>query len=236
MKYIIIIITAIVFQGCAVKKAANDIEGAKKHIKNANATIMNQIERYPSLVDNAFTSIKTDTIYIPGDSIILNNELQNFDSLNQIQQDYYSLEDTYEVALSMLQNFKTKDKDLFKTKKLLNIYKLKTDSIFNKYVSQSKLINQIGVQEKNAFKLHYKIVNGKLTTKAILKPNWKLINTTETTNKIKIKDSFWQDEKFYLFLLGLLALIYFLGDLLKEILHKVVDTMINLFKKIFKII
>jgi hypothetical protein len=231
MKYLLILL--LLLSSCAVKKAASTIEGAEKNIKNANQTIINQLERYPFLSTSSTT---TDSIFIPGDSILIVDTIQNNEALQDLfvamasnQLDLIDVENTLEVVTEL------KDKEIKQIKRVLKNYRHTSDSLFSLYRETATLLNQVGTIEKDGVVVKYKIVNGVLSIKSKVKDRLVGITNT-TTNDIKIKDSFWQDEKFYYLMFGLLVLIYFIGDILKNILQRVVNTIVDLFKRLFKII
>lgn len=241
MRYLFILL--IVFTSCVSLKPGKDIEKAEDRIIKYNKGINNQLERFPKLADKAFTSTKYDTIKLPADTVTLGVELFDVETLDSLEREYYFSQLKLEAASSNLEELKSKYSSnsvlaskLQSTQLLLNNYKIKSDSVFNLYKQASRNSNFVGNYEDNKFKVDYTVSNGKINLRINTKSNYKVVKVSETKNEINIKEHFYEDYKFYILLLGLLVLIYFIGDILKDILNRIVETILRLIRKlIFKI-
>ena len=241
MRYLLILLIA--FTSCVSLKPGKNIDKAEDRIIKLNKGIQNQIERFPSLVDKTYTTTKYDTITIPRDTVVLEVELFDVEVLDSLEKEYYFSQLELKAASSSLEDLKTKYSSnsvlvskLQRTQLLLNNYKIKSDSIFSLYKKASRNSNLLGTYEDDKFKINYTVSNGKINLRVNTKPKYKVVKVSETTNEVNIKKHFYEDYKFYLVLLGILILIYFIGDILKEILNKVIENIVKIIRKlIFKI-
>lgn len=228
-KYLIVLLLAIT-TSCVSLKPASRVEKAEDKIVLFNKGINNQIEKYPGLVEGAFTTIEYDTVGIASDSTEVNLTLQDAEALDSLSTE---LIDTTEDVLDEIDSIVTvviKDNPatelaLTKIKKLVEDYKIKSDTLFQKYMELSNIQNIEGVYEDENFLIPYSVENGILTMDVKTKEDYIVVEKSITTNKIDIRKDFWQDGKFwFLFIIPLIALIYLLGDKLQAVIQLAVKT------------
>jgi hypothetical protein len=228
---------------CISTKPANSIDKAEKKIALYNEGIKNQIERYPTLIDGVYTETKYETLYLESDSVKLNILYQNISFLDSINKEYKERYNDQSQYIDSLENIDYNKYDTTGVlKKTINGLTLKirtliqeNNILFQKYNEEiSKKI--VGEYSDSTFVVNYLFEKGLLHLNVQTKPEYKVVPVSYTTNKIKSTVKFWQDFRFYGFLILLFNLIFFFGAELQAILKKVISTIITFIRKlIFKI-
>lgn len=242
MRYLIWVLL-LVNIGCVSLKPAKNIDKAETRIKKYNKGIQNQIKSYPSLIDDAYTYIKYDTIKIPEDSMITTINILDKKKLDSIEREYYFNQIELDVAskniIDLQQEYESNHKlvkSLNNTRKILDAYKVRVDTLFKEYVEATRKLNQLGIIDKEDFIVRYKIINGVLTLKVKTKEKNIIAESEVTTNNISIRDRFWQDWWFWGLVIAALTLLYLVGEKVTSLWRTLVDNIISFIKRlIFKL-
>lgn len=242
--FIMIIILLLGLNSCYTKRAARNINKAENKVIYFNEGIKNQIDAFPSLVDKAFTITKKDTVFIPGDSAKFNLQLIQIDSLKNITERYSRDLKTSNELIDSLMNVPLGEypkecqfivdelqsrisrlgSELKTQQSLASKWQLDYLNIINKAIT--------GVYEDSVFVIPYTYSAGNIELSPRVKDKFIIRDVTSEQFNVKVRKNFWQDIKFYPFLLGLIALFYFFGDFIFGLLKKGVSL---LRKLIFKI-
>lgn len=237
MKKLILLLLIPFFASCVGLKPARNIDNAENKIIKYNKGINNQIERFPELVKDAFTTVELDSTLVQ-DSLIVENDLQDFDELNEIEEAIDKSTNVLMEAKDILETVYVDnpvDKAKLKEAKyMIESYKEQSDSLFKKYTEAAKLNNQFGIYETEKYTAKWKLNNGRLTQDIKIKDKYVVYEKTKTINSIDIRKDFWQDKKFYfLFVIPLLTILFFLGGAVQQGLQSIVSTIIKFVRKIF---
>lgn len=230
-----LLIFLILTTSCISTRVAKNKHKATNKIIKYHEGISNQLEAYPELITNSTTTIVYDTITIPADTVSIEIYLQDTVYLNKLEDTYDSQGMILNSAMSTLDevtisNYKYKIKV---AEGLIRSYKAKSDSLFQRYTESARLSNQYGMITELMYEIPYKIINGKLELEVRVKPKYKVVEKSITTNNVDIRKDYWQDKKFYFtFLIPLLILLFFFGDKLQEGLTIIVSKSLALIKKI----
>jgi len=225
---IVLIILLLFITSCVSLKTAKNINKAENKIILFDKGINNQIEKYPELVTDAFTMIVYDTIQIASDSLQVNLILQDTKSLDSINNELIDNTSKSFNKVDSIVNIVIKDNpvtklQLTKIKKIVKEYKIKSDTLFQKYTELSYLENIEGIYENYKFIIPYTIKNGVLQMNVKTKEGFIVIEKSITTNKINIRKNFWQDKKFwFLFVVPIIALVYLLGSKIQGLMQFIV--------------
>jgi hypothetical protein len=237
MKKLILLLLIPFIVSCVGLKPARKIEKAENKIIKYNTGINNQIERFPALVTDAFTTVVLDSTLV-SDSIVVETALQDTEELLVIERDMDRVALGFEEARDVLKTIYVDNPvDKARLKKavyMMESYKSQSDSLFQKYIQAAKLNNQFGVYETDKYTAKWKLNNGKLTQDIKIKDKYVVYEKSRTTNTIDIRKDFWQDKKFYfLFLIPLLAILFFLGGAIQQGLQSIVSTIFKFIRKMF---
>lgn len=243
-KIITLIVLLFSIVSCVSIKPANTIDKAETRIIKLNDGIQNQIERYPSLIDKAYQTIKYDTVFIESDSSELELLYQNIDFLDSLNKSYQksidkqssyidSVSNLPEVIYpiefdSVAQILKNRNQDLLKKIIELNFEK---DSVFKLYTNEVNKKTQ-GVYKDSLFTVNYIFDRGILNLVIKTNDKFKVVPVEYNDYTIKAKKHFWQDIKFYGFLIVVLNSIYFFGKELQHILKSLMKKIILFFRKL----
>lgn len=232
---------------CVSTKPANTLNKAERRVITLNKGIQNQIDKYPSLIDKAYTYTFYDTLKIKGDTLILTKLYQDTTLLKRLKEKYNITSSEQKILidslLSLNYKYKPKDQDTVtfleqrvnKARKEINRLSYEKDSIYNLYVLENnKRID--GTYEDSLFIVNYIFNKGLLNLEIKTKDKYKVVEKTTNQFTIKPKLHFWQDLKFYGLLIVLFNLIYFFGKELQLLLKRILKIIISFFRKlIFKI-
>jgi len=209
---------------CVSTRPANNINKAERRIVKYNNGIQNQIERFPTLANKAYTIIKEIRVEVPGDSVKLNLLLQNIAYLDSINNAHLSSTEELDSKIDSLSiifedSLISLDDQRIVVKNLLSrISKLNRENriLFEKY-NKECIVNQDGTYVDDSFIVDYRFIDGILTMN--IKSKDKIIDVETEVKKfdIKIRKHFWQDIKFYGFLLILLNVFYFFPNIISSI-------------------
>ncbi len=239
-----ILLLLLLSTACVTLKPANNPDKAESKIIKFNTGIQNQIDRFPQLINKAFTVTKYDTVYFPEQSSEFRIALFKIDSLEKITKQYqeFILQRNYQI--DSLLNVPLKDypkecqfivDDLNKRISLLrqelNLRNLKSQELYNKY--QAILTTRVqGFYEDSIFHVDYDYYNGEVIVKPTVKEQFKVVPVEINDFNIKAKKHFYQDFKFWIFLTLLLLIFYFFKDLVYNILDSIFTSIIKLFRKL----
>lgn len=231
MKNIIYILIALSsFSSCVSLKPAKNIDKAENKIIKYNEGIKNQIKRFPSLIKNAYTYIEKDTILIKADTIEVHIPLQEIDSIEAIQREYELAFQNLENSLKSSTSYSSKQSEV--NKRLTKKYLSQLDSLFSLYKRATKLNNKVGKFENDKFLVDYVISNGDIKLDIKTKDKYQIVDKTVTTNQIDIRKRFYQDIWFWWFCLGLIVLLYFIGETLSKALKEGINGIIKFIRKL----
>lgn len=239
LKQLSLVLLLMLSVSCISTKTANTISKAEKKIALYNEGIDNQLERYPSLIDKAKTKIKYDTVFIYADSVKLKLLYQNISFLDSInKQKDKNFEEQLEYIDSLENIDYTKYDSSGKLRKtVINLtgqvksLLRENKNLFEKYSQEiTKRID--GEYTDSAFVVKYVFENGNLYLDVKTQPKYKVVPVSYTTNQIKATTRFWQDYRFYGFLLILFNIIYFFGSQLQSILKKIINAILVFVRKL----
>lgn len=236
----IILLLLLLLSACVSTKPANNIKEAERRITKYNTGINNQLEVFPSLANKVYKVTEIITIEVPADSIKINVLLQDLKALNKIVDDYKYKYDSVNYKLTSIETYvgdNTVDlnqhrgeiKSLITRLKILN---KENKELFKKYQDLSSL-PQSGVFEDESFIVKYRFENGIFLMDVTSKQ--KEVSTEVDTQhfNIDIRKHFWQDIKFWGFLLILLNIVYFFNDLVYNFLQSIFTAIINFIRRLF---
>lgn len=241
----LIISILILLSSCVSIKPANTFSKAENRIIQLNKGIQNQIERYPSLVDKAYTTVIIDSIYIKEESAEFTAKLLEVDSLLNVITEYNGWISGRDELIDSLMNiplneFPKECQDIVNTLTNRNKTLLKELQIRNKELTkvftqyQEELTKRItGTYEDDVFLVNYDYYKGEITINPTVKPKWELFEKSIVTNDISIRKNFWQDIKFYIFLTALLLAFYKFNNLFYNIIDSIFTGIKHFIKKIF---
>lgn len=224
---------------CVSTRTASTQNKAENRIIKYNKGMQNQIEAYPKLVDKAFTIIEEKEIYIPGDSLKLSLLLNDIKTLDSLNQEYLNSNKDLDQKLDSLLSISgdtAVDLNLSRgvIKNLLlkvsQLNKLNKD-LFKKY-NEAMLHESIGTYQDSAFVVDYIYKEGILSLDIKVKDKYQLVETSKTQYEVDIRKNFWQDIKFWGFMIVILNLFYFFGDIIKAFLNKILIFIRKLFIKV----
>lgn len=240
MKDIIISLILILFTACVSIKPANNINKAENKIIKFNDGIKNQIDKYPSLANKAWKVIVKDTVYIPIDSSNFTLQLIKVDSLLSVSQNYLKKINKRQIFIDSLINVPLKDypkeceyivEDLSKRINKLYIlskqYQEESIKWHSNYIS-AITTTIVGAYSDDKFIVDYFYYNGQIDIKVKTQDRYIVVDKEEHFYDVNIRKHFWQDTKFYVFLLMLLSLFYFFPT----IIGNVINIIIKFFRKI----
>lgn len=241
----IFILLILIITSCVSLKPAKTFDKAENKVIKLNKGIQNQIERYPSLINKSYTYTVTDTLYIPESSTEFKASLLKIDSLlNEIDK-YDSFITDRDRFIDSLMNtplsefpkecqeivneFNTRNNILTKELTLRN---KELTKVFNKY--QEELTKRIsGTYEDDIFKVDYEFYNGDILIKPTVKDRWELYEKSIVTNSISIRKHFYQDIKFWIFLIGLLSVFYYFNNLVYNLIDSIFTAIKYFIKRLF---
>lgn len=244
MKNLIYIIVLMLFTSCLSIKPANNINKAENKVIKFNEGIKNQVDKYPSLISKAFKVIVKDTIYIEGDSAEFDVDLFNIDSLVKLNKDYQTVVNYKQKQIDSLLSIPLSeypDTCQYIVDELNQRIEILKDNNkqFQKesriwFDSYTDLITKktSGTYEDNIFRINYNYQNGNIKIEPSVKPSYRIVDKEEYNYNVKIRKNFYQDWKFYPFLLIIITLFYFFGDIIFGIIKKVVSLVRKLIFKI----
>lgn len=236
----IISIIAILFStGCVSTRTAPNLNKAEKRIIQYNTGIQNQIKAYPQLTDKSFKITEIIKVEIPADSLKLHLLLNDFEKLKELNR---SIEGSYketEYKLDSLDNLiNNKDFDLNNNRHIVktlteNLRKLnESHKLLYKQYTENCLVDQDGTYVDEKFIVDYRFVNGILSLDIVSKEKEVEVETIKEQYNIKIRRHFWQDIKFWGFILVLFNIIYFFPDIIKNTVSSLLGFVRKLFIKI----
>lgn len=234
----LLIVLLLATSSCVSLKTAKNIEKAEDKIVLYNKGVNNQLERYPELIDEAFTTIVYDTVQIASDSLKVDLTLQDSEALDSLSTELVEatgevLDEIDSIVNVVIRDNPATELELTKIKKLVRDYRIRADTLFEEYMELSKLKNIEGVWEDDNFLIPYSVKDGVLEMDVKTKEDFVVVEKSVTTNKIDIRKDFWQDGKFwFLFIIPLLALIYLLGDKLQDALQSMIQVVIKTIRKL----
>jgi len=210
---------------CVSLKPAKTFDKAEKKVIQFNKGIQNQIDRYPDLVDKAFTITIYDTLYISRDSAKIKLLLQNIDFLDSVNTKYKKNEletlalldslslvqlntDTGNTELDSVSNIYNKQIQ-YLSAKITNLVKENGElkSLFDEEV----FTDLSGVYKDSVFTVNYLFKDGYINLDVSTNERYEVVEKQINKFDIKPKIHFWQDIKFYGMLLILLNALYFFG-------------------------
>ncbi len=240
----IILILLIGLNSCVSTKPARTINKAENRIIKLNEGIQNQIERYPSLVNKAYIKTERIPVYIPADSSQFKLQLLQIDSLTNLTDKYLRDSKYNEYLVDSLLNLPLQDypaecqfivNDLQNRISLLGTQYKKQQELTNQWQSNYlRIINTpiTGIYEDSVFHIRYSYQNGEIDLYPKVKERYQVVDVETVKYDINIKKHFWQDFKFYIFLIFLITLFYLFGDFIFGLIKKGLSL---LRKLIFKI-
>lgn len=242
---IFILLAVILMFSCVSLQPANTLSKAENKIRKYNTGIQNQIERFPSLVDKAYTYTITDTLFLKEESSEFEVSLLKIDSLlNEItkydrfiaQRDstIQSLMDTplpeFPIECQDIVNELTKRNNILSKELIIRSKEL--NKVFNTY--QEELNKRItGQYEDSIFRIDYEFYKGDILIKPTVKERFELYEKSIVINSIDIRKHFWQDIKFWGFLILLLNIFYFFNSLIYNILNSIFTGIKKFVMKLF---
>ena len=239
MKYLIYIMLIFTFSSCVSLKPAKDINKAENKIKKFNKGLQNQVDRFPSLASLAYTFTVYDTVKVPGDTINFKLPLQDSSIIADLEASYLTSSKQIDSIILLNENLdhsKLNTKQLrnnfLLNNRLLKNYKAKSDSLFILYRSAVALNNRFGTKETDKFLIDYKLVNGILDIKVKTKDKFVVVEKEIKNYDIKIKGKFYQDWRFWVLISIIIALIYFIGDKITDIVQSLINSIIGFIKKL----
>lgn len=237
-----LIITA---SSCVSLKPANTYNQAENKIRKFNTGIQNQIERYPTLADIAYKTIIKDTVYIPSQSTEFTADIMDTDSLIALTEDYNIWLTERQLVIDSLLNKPLPEygsncdiivNELRNRISVINkqYQDQKEQSLFyiDKYNSIA-LSNTKGTYEDSLFIVDYNYSNGDILIQPSIKDSFVIRDKTEIGYDIDIRRHFWQDIKFWGFLIILLNIFYFFNDLVYKFLSSIFTAIKTFIRKIF---
>lgn len=244
MNKLILFISLLFVTSCIATKPASNINKAENRIIKFNQGIKNQIDTYPSLVNKAFKVIVKDTVYIPVDSSDFIITLIKVDSLLTASQNYLKLINQRQDIIDSLINVLLKDypiecqyivTDLNNRIKQLHSlskqYQLESTEWHSKYINA--ITNTvIGTYTDDKFVVNYYYSHGQVDISVKTQDKFIVVDKEEHNYNVKIKKNFWQDWKFYPFLLTLTAIFYFFGNIIFGFIKNIVFLVRKLIFKI----
>ena len=241
---IMCLLIAICSSSCISTKPARSLNKAENKIIKYHEGIQNQIDKFPNLAEKAFTRIVKEEYIIPPDSAYIKRLLFNLDSINKNTEGLVKLlgknYDEIDSLLSVLpdsipencdpvvQQLQANNRIVLQklryqqnetTKWFNNYYELLSGSIKGTYIDSS-------------FVVEYEYLNGDIIIRPKTNPKKIIVDKEEYDYNIDIRKNFWQDFKFYPFLIVLTSIFYFFGTQIFGFI-KIVVSLIR--KLIFKI-
>lgn len=242
---LLILFLIFIMSSCVSLKPARSYEKAEVKVRKFNTGIQNQIERFPSLSDIAYKTVIKDTVFIPSKSTDLTVDLINTDSLISLNKQYKEwLQDRQYIIDSILN-------------KPLPSYTPNCDIIVNELRNRISIINRQyqdqkeqslfyldkynsivtnptkGIYEDSLFIVKYEYINGSINIQPTVKENYVIRDKTLIGYDIDIRRHFWQDVKFWGFLILILNIFYFFNDLVYKFLNSIFTAITKLIRKIF---
>lgn len=241
---IILLLVGLCSTSCVSTKPANSIKKAENRIIKYNIGTKNQLERYPSLIKKANKIIVKDTVKIPMDSVSFTATLIQLDSLEKLTEKNIKLLSYRGFIIDSLLNVPLNEfpkecdeivKELqFRLRLVSQNFKTQTKEStewFNKYMKVVSTENT-GFYEDDKFKVDYFYKYGDIQISPKVKDKFIIIDKEEYTYEVDIRKNFWQDLKFYPFLLILISLFYFFGDIIFGFIKKTLPLLRKLLIKI----
>lgn len=238
-KYLLILF--LVLTACVSTRPAKNIDKAENKIIKFNKGIKNQVDKYPELVDKAFRVVIKDTIVVEGDSVSFDVELISKSKLDSLNKTYKELLNTSNKKIDSLINlplipYEDNCQEVVNQllsriavlKEGLDYQKNETTKWFENY--QNIVLNTIdGTYKDEKFTVHYSYYNGNITIKPTTNDKYIVVDKEEYNYNVKIKKNFWQDIKFYPFIIILVAIFYFFGNQIFAFIKNIVSLIIKLF-------
>jgi hypothetical protein len=239
---ILIILTA----SCVSIKTASTLNKAENKIIKFNEGIQNQIDEYPELVDKAYTRIEKVPVYIPGDSTKFKINLLKLDSLNKLQSNYLESISIKDKQIDSLVNIKSSkyngtngqlvidqlEKRIFKLGEINKEQTKLTNYFLNKY--NLELLKKVEYTHNDSiFTVDVIYQDGTLVVKPKVKDRWVITDVEKTNYNINVRKHFWQDIKFWGFLIVLVNFFYFFNNLFFNILDFIFTAIKTFIRKIF---
>ena len=229
---------------CVSTKTANSIKKAENRIIKYNKGTKNQIDRFPSLASKANKVIIRDTVRVPMDSTSFKTTLIQLDSLQKIIEENIKLLSYRGLVIDSLLNTPLNEfpeeceevvKELKHRIKLIS-ENFKTQSRetvewFYKYM-QVVSNETSGYYEDDKFRVDYFYRYGEIQISPKVKDRFIIVDKEEYNYEIYIRKNFWQDLKFYPFLIVLTSLFYFFGDIIFGFIKKTVSLLRKFLLKI----
>lgn len=230
---------------CVTTKPAKTIQKAENRIIRYHDGIQNQIDKYPSLVNKAFTRTRIDTLFIPGSNINLSILLQDIDSLTKINSQLITSSNSMNITIDSLMNIPMKDVPL-NCQFIVDEYKTRLNKLSTSLKSQlySKdslirvyqrvaVINETGKYEDDNVIINYEITKGYIDFDVKLKSKKHLVTVEENTYGIDIRKHFWQDFKFWILAIIILIIFYLTNPLVSKFLNNIFTSIIRIVRKLF---
>jgi len=242
MRNLLILLSSILLltASCVSTRPANNINKAEKRIIKYNTGIQNQIKQFPSLVDKAYKITETIYVPVPSNTLRLNLLLQELEKLNSIQSDYEVKYDSVNLKLDSLKVFlsdSTIDLNdhrhvVFNLLDRIQILNKENKILFDKYTKLAS-IPQSGTYEDDKFNVFYIFKDGVISLD--IKTKYKEIPIDVITDQhiINIKRHFWQDFKFWGFIITLINILYFFNSLIYNFLDSIFTGIIKFVRKLF---
>lgn len=236
---IILVLSTLLLASCVSTKPASNISRAEKRIIKYNTGIQNQLEQFPSLADKAYRIKEIITVTIPQDSVKLNLLLQDIKKLNEVNSSINNVNvklDSKLDSLSLLLDnvvMSESDKDFVNTL-LSRIRKLNAENrlLFKKY-QEASLSYQQGTYEDDTYIVEFLFKDGILSLDIFSKEKEIQVETDTQVFDINIKRHFWQDIKFWGFIIILINILYFFNSLIYKFLDSIFTSIIKFVRKLF---
>lgn len=241
---LIILIVGLCSTSCVSTRPANNITKAENRIIEYNKGTKNQLDRYPSLISKANKVIIRDTIRIPMDSTTFTATLIQLDSLEKITERNIKLLSYRGFIIDSLLNVPLNEfpkecdeivKELQHRIKLISQnFRTQAKETTDWYVKYMQVVSNetSGFYEDDKFRVDYFYKYGEIQINPKVKDRFIIVDKEEYNYEIDIRKNFWQDLKFYPFLIVLISLFYFFGDLIFGFIKKTVYLLRKLLIKI----
>jgi hypothetical protein len=230
---------------CVSLKTARTLPKAENKIIKYHTGIQNQIEVYPQLVDKAFTRIVKVPVFVKGDSAQFDTNIINVDSLVDLTNEYKAwIEAKQEIIDSLLNvpivSYPVECDEVvqqlsFKLKTVNKLYQEQKEQTLYFLDRYNNLVFKRveDTYEDELFLVSVIYQDGKLTITPRVKDRWIITDVEKQTYVIDIRKHFWQDIKFWGFLILLVNLFYFFNRLFYNILDSIFTAIKTFIRKVF---
>lgn len=233
------IIVLVLAASCVSTRPANNINRAEKRIIKYNTGIQNQIKQFPSLVDKAYKTTEIITIHIPADSLKLTLLLQEIKELQSINSEFKATNTLLDTKLDSLDSYVNNvDIDLNDSRQYIStllqrVRNLNKENqvLFEKYQQLATMVQE-GTYEDDIHLVNFTFKDGLLLLDIVTKEKEIQEEVVTENYNVDIRRHFWQDIKFWGFILILINLIYFFNSLIYNFLDSIFTAIIKFVRKL----